>query len=104
MWRFRCYYFLTWHVKTFVTLFRRDRSWVPAANLRIDDFRKIDVNFEGYESFENLEEPPARMELIMTKSNFVWGAMFDDYMPREVLAISITICLNKISLYSYILG
>ena len=53
----------------------RDQSWVPAANLRIDDIRKIDleINTAG-------RTDVASIDIKMKKADYVWGATMDKFM------------------------
>ena len=55
--------------------FVRDQSWVPAANLRIDDIRKIDleINTAG-------RGDVASIDIKMKKADYVWGATMDKFM------------------------
>ena len=54
------------------------RDWVPAADLRIDELRKIDLRIDT----SNLPSV-SKIELEMTDSDFIWGAMVDNYMEDE---------------------
>ena len=55
--------------------FVRDQSWVPAANLRIDDIRKIDleINTAGRDDVSSID-------IKMKKADYVWGATMDKFM------------------------
>ena len=58
-----------------LSAFQRDRSWVPDANLRIEDIRKRDlsINIQGREDVDHIK-------IKMTKSEFYWGATMDTFM------------------------
>ena len=51
---------------------------MPAADLRIDELRKIDLRIDT----SNLPSV-SKIELEMTDSDFIWGAMVDNYMEDE---------------------
>ena len=51
---------------------------MPAADLRIDELRKIDLRIDT----SNLPSV-TKIELEMTDSDFIWGAMVDNYMEDE---------------------
>ena len=55
--------------------FQRDRSWIPDANLRIEDIRKRDlvIDISGRNDIDSIM-------LKMTKSEFYWGATMDQFM------------------------
>ena len=59
-------------------IWTRDRSWTAAADMRIKEFRTMDVKF-------NLNLPDAHhLEVKMMKNFFPFGAMIDEMMPREM--------------------
>ena len=61
-----------------VKIYERDLSWVPAADQRIDFFRKIGVYFD-------VQAPSAaKIEVKMTKNHFPFGATFHQQMPDEM--------------------
>ena len=62
--------------------FTRNRDWVHAANLRIDDLRTIDLHLTT-EDLEGID----RLEINMLESDFKWGGMFDQYMPRGLVSL-----------------
>ena len=62
--------------------FSRNRDWVHAANLRIDDLRTIDLHLTT-EDLEGVD----RLEINMLDSDFKWGGMFDQYMPRGLVSL-----------------
>ena len=51
------------------------RSWINAANLRIDDIRKMDFLIDISNRVDI-----GQIEFKMTKSEFVWGATMDKMM------------------------
>ena len=53
----------------------RDQSWIQAANLRIDDIRKIDlkINTAG-------RADVASIDIKMKKADYTWGATMDKFM------------------------
>ena len=55
--------------------FVRDRSWVPDANLRIEDIRKRDlrIDISGREDVD-------KVMIKMTNSEFYWGATMDSFL------------------------
>ena len=62
--------------------FSRNRDWVHAANLRIEDLRTIDLRLTT-EDLEGVD----RLEITMFDSDFKWGGMFDQYMPKGLVSL-----------------
>ena len=59
--------------------FVRDRSWVPDANLRIEDIRKRDLMIDISE-----REDVDKVMIKMTKSEFYWGATMDSFLMGKL--------------------
>ena len=66
------------------------RDWVPAADLRIDELRKIDLRIDT----SNLPSV-SKIELEMTDSDFIWGAMVDNYMEDEACIQRLFYLINR---------
>lgn len=62
--------------------FSRNRDWIHAADLRIDDLRTMDLKLSA-EDLEGVD----RLEITMLESDFIWGGMFDQYMPRGLVSL-----------------
>ena len=62
--------------------FSRNRDWIHAADLRIDDLRTMDLRLSA-EDLEGVD----RLEITMLESDFIWGGMFDQYMPRGLVSL-----------------
>ena len=62
--------------------FSRNRDWIHAADLRIDDLRTMDLRLSA-EDLEGVD----RLEINMLESDFIWGGMFDKYMPQGLVSL-----------------
>ena len=64
--------------------FSRNRDWVHAADLRIDDLRTMDLRLSA-EDLEGVD----RLEITMLESDFIWGGIFDQYIPRGFVSLPV---------------
>ena len=62
--------------------FSRNRDWIHSADLRIDDLRTMDFRLSA-EDLEGVD----RLEITMLESDFIWGGMFDQYMPKGPVSL-----------------
>ena len=61
-----------------ITLYERDRSWTPLADMRINEFRRMDVDFDV------LTPNADHIEVKMTKNNFRIGGIVDNKMEDDM--------------------